>query len=523
MTQQSRSARAAAHGDLHGEGLRLSEPDSLEQALLERDQALSALQDLHDRYEALLKAQSEVGECFIISKGPKVLYANDAYCELTGYTSEELLALPDMRVILHPDARAPHSERHARRAQDSPVTDRYETTIVRKDGRAVEIEVAVRGTQIGPDATVFSIIREITEQKRVGERLRESEARYRLLFEHSSDAVLIGYPDVGLLTANPAACQIFGYTPEEFSRLNRAQVVDEKDLPIIAGLFAGNQKSQRRAEITFIRKDGTPFPAEVTFADFVDQHGRFTGGMIIRDITERRLVEQMKAEFITVVSHELRTPLTALRGALGLLSGSRLGGLSAQGERMLSIALGNTDRLMRLVNDILDVERMATGTLRLEIAQVDVATLLDRSAHAMQALADEARVAIEVRPVAARIQADADRIIQALTNLLSNAIKFSSPGGTVSLRADLAGDQLRFAIADRGRGIPAEMLEAIFERFRQVDASDCRARGGTGLGLPISRSIVEQHGGRIWAESRPGEGSTFYFTLPTIPAGDIAP
>ncbi|HEY9897645.1 MAG TPA: PAS domain S-box protein [Pantanalinema sp.] len=525
MTMRSHPAHAAElEAVLKARDIRAdAELESLEQALLERDQALSALQDLHDRYEALLRAQSEVGECFAIVRDSRIIYANEAYCALTGFSSEELLALPDVGDLLHSSVRDSYQAHVSCRDPEAPIKDRYETLLARKDGTPVEVEVVVRGTQAGPYALHFTIIREITEKKRASERLRESEARYRLLFEHSSDAVLIASPEEGVLTANPAACKVFGYTVEEFRRLRRAQLVDASDPRFTDAAVARELTGQFRGELTLIRKGGERFPAEVASASFEDQDGRLTSGMIIRDITERRMVERMKDEFISVVSHELRTPLTALRGALGLLSGDRLGSLSAQGDRMLAIALGNAERLMRLVNDILDVERMATGHLALAFAEVDAGALLIRAAEAMRALALEAEVTLEVRPVAHGVRADEDRIMQALTNLLSNAIKFSPPGGIVTLGAEPQGDLLRFSIADEGRGIPFEMQEAVFERFRQVDASDSREKGGTGLGLPICRSIVEQHGGRIWAASRVGAGSTFHFTLPRVARGENQP
>ncbi|MBO9542126.1 PAS domain S-box protein [bacterium] len=496
--------------------------DSIEEALLERDLALSTLRDLHGRHEALLKAQSEVGECFVITKGFRVHYANEAYCKLVGYASEELLALPDMRVLVHESVRDGLLARICDRDPAEPTADRYETFLRRKDGSPVEVEVVIRGTHAGPDALMFAIVREITEKRRASERLRESEARYRLLFEHSSDAVLIVDPIHGVVTANPAACEVFGYSPEEFRLVRRDQLVETSDPRFAEAALARRQAGQYRAELTLIRKDGTRFPAEVTSVSFRDKDGGRSNGMIIRDITARRQVERMKDQFITVVSHELRTPLTALKGALGLLNDGRLGGLSSQGERMLAIALSNTDRLMRLVNDILDVQRMATGHLSLELAPVEAPHLLAQAAEAMWALADEAGVTLEVRPAAHRVWADEERILQALTNLLSNAIKFSPPGGVVTLSVEPMGEALRFSIKDEGRGIPPEMTEVIFERFRQVDASDSREKGGTGLGLPISRGIIEQHGGRLWVESRLGAGATFHFTLPFVPTGDTA-
>jgi signal transduction histidine kinase len=223
--------------------------------------------------------------------------------------------------------------------------------------------------------------------------------------------------------------------------------------------------------------------------------------------------ERVKDEFLSVAGHELRTPLTSIRGSLGLLDAGVLGKLPEEAENMVAIAVLNTDRLVRLINDILDIERMAAGRLSLTPAKVDATDLVNQSIQVVQATADAAGVELrsDVQPLT--VSADADRIVQTLVNLLGNAIKFSPAGSAVTVTVTRDKDGALFSVRDTGRGIPADRLEGIFERFRQVDASDSREKGGTGLGLPIARGIVEQHGGRMWAESCPGEGSTLRFTL----------
>jgi signal transduction histidine kinase len=224
--------------------------------------------------------------------------------------------------------------------------------------------------------------------------------------------------------------------------------------------------------------------------------------------------ERHKDEFLSVVGHELRTPLTSIRGSLGLLAGGILGELPKDAANMVGLAVVNTDRLVRLINDILDIERMAAGRLELQLAATDAAGLVEQSMQVIQASADDAGVTLysEVPPI--EVLADADRIVQVLVNVLGNAVKFSTRGGTVSIAVAASDQSALFSITDSGRGIPADRLEGIFERFRQVDASDAREKGGTGLGLAIARGIVEQHHGRMWAESQEDRGSTFRFTLP---------
>ena len=234
--------------------------------------------------------------------------------------------------------------------------------------------------------------------------------------------------------------------------------------------------------------------------------------LAFRDLTRRREVDRLKSEFVSVVSHELRTPLTSIHGSLGLLSSGLLG--SEKGKRMLEIAANNTDRLIRLLNDILDIEKLESGAVQMNRTLCDAGDLIRRSAEVMKAMADEHKITITIAEVRTTIEADSDRILQCLTNLLSNAIKFSDPGSQVSIKAVVAADDVQFEVTDHGRGVPVDKRESIFERFHQVDASDSRRRGGTGLGLAITRSIVLQHGGRIWVTSELGKGSSFFFTIP---------
>jgi len=254
---------------------------------------------------------------------------------------------------------------------------------------------------------------------------------------------------------------------------------------------------------------------------------------ILNDITERKRIEN---EFISMVSHELRTPMHSLVGALDLLSTGELGELTDQGRQILSMATSNAERLIRLVNDILDLERLKSGETSLTRSDCNIATLCNQAVDAMQAMADKAQVTLQIQSASVPVTVDCDRILQTFTNLLSNAIKFSPPNGTVILTANLEGSsesqtnesqtsesqttdaqsppQLHITVSDQGRGIPPEHLETIFERFQQVDASDSRKKGGTGLGLAICRKILTQHNGRIWAESTLNQGSTFHIRLP---------
>ena len=250
-----------------------------------------------------------------------------------------------------------------------------------------------------------------------------------------------------------------------------------------------------------------------------DEHGVPTHAVgIFEDVTRRREAERIQDELVSVVGHELRTPLTSIRGSLGLLDAGIAGELPPEAHEMVGVAIANTDRLTRLVNDMLDTERIRAGRLDLAVATVPADELVAQSVQAVEGAASDAGVtlATDVEPV--EVRADADRAVQALVNLIGNAVKFAPRGGsTVAIEVRHDGGEARFSVRDEGRGIPADQLMRIFERFNQVDTSDTREKGGTGLGLAIARSIVERHGGRIWAESPAGGGAAFHFTLPLAP------
>ncbi len=229
-------------------------------------------------------------------------------------------------------------------------------------------------------------------------------------------------------------------------------------------------------------------------------------------------LDTVKDEFISTVSHELRTPLTSIRGALGLLSAGLLGNVDPKAQNLLRIASSNTERLIRLINDILDLERMESGRAPLKLRRCSMYDLAREAVETMSTMAEGAGIHIELTSNALRdsiyFDADSDRILQVLTNLLSNAVKFSPAGSTVSVQIDSNPNSLLVKVVDRGRGIPADKLEAVFDRFQQVESGDSSKKGGTGLGLAICRSIIQQHGGAIWAQANHGgPGTTLWVQL----------
>ncbi len=374
---------------------------------------------------------------------------------------------------------------------------------------------------------------DITDQTRMEGHIRTLTRQSDSILESVGDGIFGVDPDGVVTVINSTASEMLGYEAGELLGKNMHTAVHhtrpdgsaypEVECPISRTL--SSRETVRVANEIFWRKDGSSFPVEYVARPQIEttadgKASRAIGVVVaFTDTTERRALDRMKDEFISTVSHELRTPLTSLRAALGLVTGGALLQRPEKMQQMLEIALGNTDRLVRLVNDILDLERISSGKSELQLSMCSAEDLLERAASLQAAAAAKANISLAIASSTARIWADPDRILQTLTNLISNAIKFSPPDRDVILSARALNDsEALIEVTDHGRGIPADKLDSIFERFQQVDASDSRAMGGTGLGLAICRSIVTQHGGRIWATSTPGRGTTFHLTLPSKPS-----
>ena len=263
------------------------------------------------------------------------------------------------------------------------------------------------------------------------------------------------------------------------------------------------------------RKDGSSFPVEYTSTP-LRKEGAIGGAVItFKDITERQKVDRMKNEFVSTVSHELRTPLTSIKGALDLIRGGVSGDLPDKLSSMIDIAYTNTDRLVRLINDILDIEKIESGNMEFRFQPTEIGPLLEQAVQANMAYGVEFEVRFVLEDVPeATVNGDPDRLTQVLTNLLSNAAKFSPAGAEVAITAARRNGTVRLSVRDRGPGVPEEHRDRLFEKFTQADSSDARQKGGTGLGLSISKAIVEKHGGTIGFTTALGEGSTFFVDLP---------
>lgn len=369
-------------------------------------------------------------------------------------------------------------------------------------------------------------VQDVTRFTDIQRQAQENSENLQAILDNVADGIITIDERGTVQSFNRSAEAIFGYAAREVVGRNVNLLMPE---PYHSRhdeyLRHYRETGERRLigigrEVQGRRRDGSAFPLDLA----VSRSAR--GGQplyigLVRDITERKRIEKMKSEFVSTVSHELRTPLTSIRGALGLLTGGALGAMPAQAEAMLRIASNNTERLLLLINDILDMQKIESGQMAFRFENLDLMPFVRAALEDLASYGEQhgVRFVLAAGLEGARVYADKDRLSQVLANLLSNAAKFSPRGGQVEVAVGEHDDWLRLSVTDHGPGIPEEFQPKVFERFTQSDASDSRSRGGTGLGLAITQALVEKHGGRIGFDTRPGEGTTFHVDLPRLAEG----
>jgi signal transduction histidine kinase len=353
-------------------------------------------------------------------------------------------------------------------------------------------------------------------EKRVAHRTGELERAYRLT-EHVvtsvSEAILVVDVEGRAELVNRAARSLLGIGIDNEDMIAACLDLDTKH-PEMHELLVRHidDAAQRRTFTIDMDILGQHKILEVSAAPL---DGPLHGYVyVLRDVTTALSLLEMKARFVSIVSHEIRTPLTSLAGSLDLLDAGIIGDIPTRAADLIDVARESTSRLVRLVNDVLDLDRLESQRVDLTLSQQTSDDLFVEVFRAMQPLATKNGVRLVADPTCEPFQADHDRVIQVLLNLVQNALKFSPPSSTIIVSSRRHDGEIRFSVEDEGRGIPSDELERIFEPFTQVDTSDDRRDSGTGLGLTISRGIVLRHGGRIWAENRASVGSRFVFTLP---------
>ena len=367
------------------------------------------------------------------------------------------------------------------------------------------------------------------EHQRGEEALRQSEERHRVVLESAKDAIISIDSNGTIISWNTGAQTIFGYTEAEMLGQSLTTLMPEQFRDAFATGMRGMDPTDRSLfgggtrEFPGLTKEGEVFPAEMSLAAWKTGKGRFFTS-IVRDITERNrtmealeALDRMKSEFLSNVSHELRTPLHSIRGFTKLMLEDQVPDREAQTE-FLNIIDVQSQRLGLLIDSLLDMSRLESGRFSIHKQLVSIGDVVSSAMQEIHGLTrgekGEVTITKEISATLPEGEADGERITQVLVNLLSNAVKFNSNGSEIVVKVEGKDDELLVQVIDHGIGVPAEAIPHIFERFYQVDGSMTRSVDGGGLGLCISKQIVESHGGRIWVESKEGEGSTFSFTLP---------
>jgi two-component system, OmpR family, sensor histidine kinase VicK len=482
-------------------------------------EAEEALLSSEERYRQVV--ESSLGFVFTCTMDGCLTSLNAFTAETLGYRTEDLTG----RFIaeLLDDAGA---ATFAECLQTLQSRDEWQGAIPVRRSDGVYRRIAFRSRRMelqGERAFILNHGVDVTEQHEAEEALHLATRQRELILQAVGDGIFGIDLDGRLTFINEAGANVLGYRPDQLTGCDTHEIIHHSHAdgtpyskatsPILQGMR--RRETVRMRDEVFWHADRIPIPVEYTANPLIED-GRVSGMVIaFQDISERRRLEKMKDEFISTVSHELRTPLTSLRASLGLISSGALNKRPEKQKQMVEMAITNCDRLVRLVNEILDFDRVQKGRLALRPVAMEAVDLLRRAADVAHGDASDAHIKFHIEGLNAVVRADEERILQVLNELVSNAIRFSPPHTMIGLLALPSGDrEVCFAVQDEGPGIPPEKLEHIFNRFQQGDASDSRALGGTGLGLALCRSIIEQHDGRIWAESIPGRGSRFLFTLP---------
>lgn len=513
---------------------------------LQKQMALSLLESREEMYRLMFERNPQpmlIYDCDSLD----IVEVNQAALNLYGYTNEEFLSLTIK------DIRPPEDIPELMKIVSMPRTE-YNSTgnwrHIKKNGDLIYVEIVSHGIIFNSLPARHVLIKDITGQKKSEEALKHSEEKYRAFFENSFDAILLTDPDGSIYEANPAACKLFGYKPEDFLHFKRENIADMND-PNLPNLLAERQKSGRAmGELNFIKKDGTKFPAEISSVSFEDDGKQKRSSVIIRDITIRKKAEealkkseenlikdlaekkklieeitiakkkaeesdQLKTAFLQNISHEIRTPLNAIVGFCGFLSNQNLD--HAKKLHFLEIIEASSNQLLSIISGIISMATLESGQAQLKENKCNLNELLQKIYDQFKFTSVLPEVDFTYLPGLpdedSNILIDDVKLMQVLINLIGNAFKFTHKG-SIRFGYHLKNSWVEFFVSDTGIGISPEMHELIFDRFRQVDNSPTRKYGGAGIGLALSKGYVELMGGKIKVQSEPDKGSLFTFTLP---------
>lgn len=393
---------------------------------------------------------------------------------------------------------------HWQLAARSPVAGTISGVVIRLGGALISLAI------VGLIAMVMQGQQQVQKSSR---SLRQQENYSQTVLNSVADAIVVINDDDQIETVNAAAQHLFGYGAAQLMGLPFRILFVQPPLVSEAG---------SSVELQIMRQNG-----DMRWVDLLETRlklaERTMRVLVLRDVTQRRQTEQLKNDFISTVSHELRTPLTAIHGALGLVNSGTLGPLNGSQQQLLDIAKQNSEQLLNLINDLLDIEKLAAGKMQLALETKLVLPLLESAIERAEPMARTRQVRLQLQSTLTQpllVLVDVQRWQQVMANLLANAIRFSPNQGVVTVTAQQLGQVLRVQVMDQGSGVPVDFIPRLFQRFSQADSSSARQQGGTGLGLAICKELLERMHGQIHYQPVPAGGACFYFDIPCELEGD---
>ncbi len=459
----------------------------------------------------------------IISSENKLLRANRALATMLDYSTHQLqqVTIDD---CIHPDDRATVKQQSLAILNGKQASFQLELRLLHKNGHAIPVILSMAQVNTGADTSPMLVanVFDLSEREAL-HRAKEEEATFRAsILHHVADAIITIDEKGRITSVNPAAQRMFIYQEQDLIGKNVSLLMPEPfasahDDYLTNYLSAKPSRplNKMTRKLLGLRSDGETFELQLSLSELQQQSGRAFVG-VVRDITEQRRVEQLKEELVSVVSHELRSPLTSIFGSLRLVGSGALGGIPEPAQELINIATLNAERMSRLINDLLDLDKLAAGKLDISLKPVELNKLLRHALELSEPEATHRKVTLklDIPKLVIRAVADEDRLLQVIINLLSNAIKFSDQGQCIRVMMSEQDDSAIVTVIDQGQGIPSHSIDKLFNRFVMAHSSADTHRGGTGLGLAISKALIEQMQGQIGVRSEEGKGSEFFFTLP---------
>lgn len=464
-------------------------------------------------------------------------WINDAFENLTGYKINEILNKKPGGFLQGPEtdkdtvAKISTCLKHKQNFSEDLIN-------YKKSGEPYWIHIDCDPIFDGNKLSGFiSIESDITQRKQAEEILKSRTAQLNAVLNAATEISVITTDVNGLITLfNSGAEKMLGYQASEFINKESPAKIHLQAEVTLRGHELSRQlgyevsgfntfiaipdiKGSETREWTYVKKDGSHIIVLLSVTAIMSNSNETIGYLgVAQDITERKRLENMKKEFVSTVSHELRTPLTSINGTLGLINGGAVGEVSPEAQQMLEVAIENSKRLTTLINDLLDMEKIASGKMDFNLESQFLMPLIEKSLQTNSAYAEQYNVTYKLlsRCNKAQVNIDPNRFLQIMANFLSNAAKFSHAGDSVNINVECNSNTVKISIQDYGLGIDKEFFEQIFTKFSQADSSDTRAKGGTGLGLAITQELITYMHGTVGFDSKKGKGSIFWFKLPLI-------